>query len=111
MRAGEIYLRAAASPLCLSFLVDDRARQVGMGYIKRFCSVCFQAAIIFIAIALSPLFFQVSATLMSNMGAGSIAGTGGVLETMLPTMVALFAVTGIVRQSEHVANSMFGLAG
>ncbi len=111
MRAGEIYLRAAASPLCISFLVDEHSRQIGMGYIKRFCSVCFQAAVIFVAIALSPLFFQVSASLMANMGAGSIPGAGGVLEAMLPTMVALFAVTGIVRQSEHVANSMFGLAG
>lgn len=111
MRAGEIYLRAAASPLCLSFLVDDKSRQVGMGYIKRFCSVCFQAAIIFIAVALSPLFFQVSASIMADMGAGSVSGTGGVLASMLPTMVAMFTVTGIVRQSEHVANSLFGLAG
>lgn len=110
-RAGEIYLRAAASPLCLSFLVDDRARQIGMGYIRRFASVCFQAAIIFIAIAMAPLFFKVSATIVAEMGAGAIAGPGGVLASILPTMVSLFAVTGIVRQSEHVANSLFGLAG
>lgn len=110
-RAGEIYLRAAASPLCLSFLVDDRARQIGMGYIKRFASVCFQAAIIFVAIAMSPLFFKVSATIIAEMGAGAISGPGGVLASILPTMVSLFAVTGIVRQSEHVANSLFGLAG
>ena len=48
---------------------------------------------------------------MADMGAGSVSGTGGVLASMLPTMVAMFTVTGIVRQSEHVANSLFGLAG
>lgn len=111
MRVGEIYLRAAASPLCLSFMVDDRARGVGMGYVKRFMSVCFQAAVIFVAIAMAPLFFQVATTIMQGVGATGSTGVGGALEAILPTIAALITVTSVVRSSEQVANSIFGLAG
>lgn len=111
LRVGEIYLRAAASPLCLSFLVDEKARQMGLGYIKRFLAVCFQAAVMFIAIALSPLFFTVADSIIGAVGVEGLEGIGGVLEALIPTIVSLVCVASVVRQSEQVANSLFGLAG
>lgn len=110
LRAGEIYLRAAASPLCLSLLIDEKTRASGMGYVKRFCAVCFQAAVIFIALALAPLFFDVSAGIVGTVGTSSIPGLSEILTLIIPTLCALFAVTGIVRTSEPIANSIFGLA-
>lgn len=111
LRVGEIYLRAAASPLCLSFMVDEKARPAGMGYVKRFMAVCFQAAIMFAAVAIAPLFFDVASTIVSGAGVEGAGIAGGVLEALIPTVVALVCVGGVVRQSEHIANSLFGLAG
>lgn len=111
LRVGEIYLRAAASPLCLSFMVDEKTRPAGMGYVKRFLAVCFQAAVMFVAIALSPLFFSVADSIIGAVGVEGLGGVGGVLEALIPTIVALVCVASVVRQSEQVANSLFGLAG
>lgn len=111
LRVGEIYLRAAASPLCLSFMVDEKTRPAGIGYVKRFLAVCFQAAVMFVAIALSPLFFSVADSIIGAVGVEGMGGVGGVLEALIPTIVALICVASVVRQSEQVANSLFGLAG
>lgn len=110
LRAGEIYLRASASPLCLALLVDEKTRSVGMGYIRRFFAVCFQAAIIFIALALSPLFFAVAGDIIGTVGASDIPGVADILQIVIPTVCALMCVSGIVKSSESIANSIFGLA-
>ncbi len=113
LRVGEIYLRASASPLCLAFLIDDHSKQVGVGYMKRFGAVCAQAAIIFLAVGMTPLFFEVAAAFVSPVlpDASGMGGTGTVLAATIPSLCAVWAVKGVVNKSEHIANSLFGLAG
>lgn len=113
LRVGEIYLRAAASPLCLAFLIDDHSKQVGIGYMKRFGAVCAQAVIIFLAIGMMPLFFEVASAFVSPVlpDASDIGGTGTVLAATIPSLCAVWAIKGVVNKSEHIANSLFGLAG
>lgn len=113
LRVGEIYLRASASPLCLAFLIDDHSKQVGIGYMKRFGAVCAQAAIIFLALGMMPLFFEVATAFVSPVlpDASDIGGTGTVLAAAIPSLCAVMAIRGVVDKSEHIANSLFGLAG
>ena len=112
LRVGEIYLRAAASPLCLSFFADDKSRHMGVGYLKRFAAVCFQAVMIVIAIGMIPMLMSVATDLVSPITSdtGSMEGFGDVVAALLPTMCAILSITGIVNQSRNVANGLFGLA-
>lgn len=112
VRVGEIYLRAAASPLCLAFFADDKSRQMGIGYLKRFAAVCFQAVMIVIAIGMIPLIMTVSSELIAPITSdtSSLSGFGDAVAALIPSMCAVLCITEIVNKSKMVANSLFGLA-
>lgn len=112
VRVGEIYLRAAASPLCLAFFADDRSRAMGVGYLKRFAAVCFQAVMIVIAIGMIPLIMTVASELIAPITSdtSSLSGFGDAVAALIPSMCAVLCITEIVNKSKLVANSLFGLA-
>ncbi len=112
VRVGEIYLRAAASPLCLAFFADDRSRAMGVGYLKRFAAVCFQAVMIVIAIGMIPLIMTVASELIAPITSdtSSLSGFGDAVASLIPSMCAVLCITEIVNKSKLVANSLFGLA-
>lgn len=112
LRIGEIYLRAAASPLCLSFFADDKSRHMGIGYLKRFAAVCFQAVMIVIALGMVPMLMSVATDLVSPITSDTadMEGFGAAVGALIPPMCAILSATGIVNQSRNVANSLFGLA-
>ena len=112
VRVGEIYLRAAASPLCLAFFADDRSRAMGVGYLKRFAAVCFQAVMIVIAIGMIPLIMTVASEFIAPITSdtSSLSGFGDAVAALIPSMCAVLCITEIVNKSKMVANSLFGLA-
>lgn len=111
VRIGEIYLRAAASPLCLSFFADDKSRPMGVGYLKRFAAVCFQAVMIVIAIGMIPLINTVATELIAPItsNTSTLNGFGGAAAALIPSMCSVLCITEIVNKSKVVANSLFGL--
>lgn len=111
VRVGEIYLRAAASPLCLSFFADDKSRPMGVGYLKRFAAVCFQAVMIVIAIGMIPLINTVATELIAPITSdtSTLNGFGGAAAALIPSMCSVLCITEIVNKSKVVANSLFGL--
>ncbi|MDY2776960.1 MAG: hypothetical protein SOU51_01090 [Collinsella sp.] len=109
LRMAEVYLRAAISPLALALLLDERTRQAGMVYVKRYLALILQAAIIVIALALGPLFFAVGTTILSGLPVEEGFVIGNVLKTIIPTLCSIVIINQIVTRSEQVANSMFGL--
>lgn len=111
VRIGEIYLRAAASPLCLSFFADDKSRPMGVGYLKRFAAVCFQAVMIVIAIGMIPLINTVATELIAPITSdtSTLNGFGGAAAALIPSMCSVLCITEIVNKSKVVANSLFGL--
>lgn len=111
VRVGEIYLRAAASPLCLSFFADDKSRPMGVGYLKRFAAVCFQAVMIVIAIGMIPLINTVATQLIAPITSdtSTLNGFGGAAAALIPSMCSVLCITEIVNKSKVVANSLFGL--
>lgn len=111
VRIGEIYLRAAASPLCLAFFADDKSRPMGVGYLKRFAAVCFQAVMIVIAIGMIPLINTVATELIAPITSdtSTLNGFGGAAAALIPSMCSVLCITEIVNKSKVVANSLFGL--
>lgn len=111
VRVAEIYLRAAASPLCLSFFADDKSRPMGVGYLKRFAAVCFQAVMIVIAIGMIPLINTVATELIAPITSdtSTLNGFGGAAAALIPSMCSVLCITEIVNKSKVVANSLFGL--
>ena len=111
VRVGEIYLRAAASPLCLSFFADDKSRAMGVGYLKRFAAVCFQAVMIVIAIGMIPLLMSVATDLVAPITSDTsgLKGFGDAVAALIPSMCAVLCITEVVNKSKIVANSLFGL--
>lgn len=111
VRIGEIYLRAAASPLCLAFFADDKSRPIGVGYLKRFAAVCFQAVMIVIAIGMIPLINTVATELIAPITSdtSTLNGFGGAAAALIPSMCSVLCITEIVNKSKVVANSLFGL--
>lgn len=112
VRVGEIYLRASASPLCLAFFAEDKSRPMGVGYLKRFAAVCFQAVMIVIAIGMIPLINTVATELIAPITSdtSTLNGFGGAAAALIPSMCSVLCITEIVNKSKVVANSLFGLA-
>ncbi len=54
-RAIQLYLLAAFSPIPLSLMALDDARQVGIGYLKTFFSVCLAGLIILVLLVAFPI--------------------------------------------------------
>lgn len=109
LRMGEIYLRAAASPLALALMLDDRTRPAGMAFAKRFFALGLQAVIIFIALSMAPLFFTVGSSLVQGIQATELGGFAGAIMSVIPSFVSITIVGQVVRLAEPVSNSVFGL--
>ena len=54
-RAIQIYIMAAFSPIPLSLMALDETRQVGVGYLKNFASVCLAGIIILVLLVSFPI--------------------------------------------------------
>lgn len=105
VRMAEIYARSALSPIALAFFLDEKARPIGWGWVKRFGALSFQAGIIIFTVGLSGLFLQVGAGLTSSLASGE----QGAFVAVIPAVAAVSAMTAIVHKSEPIANGLFGL--
>ena len=118
LRAGEIYLRASLAAIPFAFLSGERQRQVGVNYLKRFCTVCFQSVAIAVALSFMSTMYSAAGTvtgaLISAASTSAAAGVNGmsmIIETVkiaLPIVVAVNVAAAIVDKSENVANGLFG---
>lgn len=54
-RALQIYIMAAFSPIPLSLLAEDETRQMGVGYLRNFASVCLAGVIILVLLVSFPI--------------------------------------------------------
>ena len=114
LRMAEIYLRAAFAPIPFGFFSYERTRPMFWNYIKRFAAVCIQAALIITALSFSGLLMVVAGDLISNAGVviGEPATGSTIFKTIasvLPPLFALFSVTSIIRRTEQIAASLFGM--
>lgn len=54
-RALQIYIMAAFSPIPLALLAEDETRQMGVGYLKNFASVCLAGVVILVLLVSFPI--------------------------------------------------------
>lgn len=54
-RALQIYIMAAFSPIPLALLSEDETRQMGVGYLKNFASVCLAGVVILVLLVSFPI--------------------------------------------------------
>ena len=110
LRMGEVYLRAAFSPIAIGFGASRATRPMAINYAKRFAAVALNAALIILALALSGLLFAVTSDVISPLAASTSTGAQALIGGLVPTVVAITAVSALVKKSEQVAASLFGLS-
>lgn len=119
LRMGEVYLRAAFAAIPFSFIAGERARMVGVNYVKRYAAVCFQAAVIVVSLSFMGILFSICGALVgAAIDAAALPATAGfftqlvidVVRVVVPAAIGLGVATAIVEKSESLANSLFGLA-
>ena len=54
-RAFQIYIMAAFSPIPLALLSEDETRQMGVGYLRNFASVCLAGVVILVPLVSFPI--------------------------------------------------------
>ena len=54
-RALQIYIMAAFSPILLALLSEDETRQMGVGYLRNFASVCLAGVVILVLLVSFPI--------------------------------------------------------
>lgn len=109
LRMGEVYLRAAFSPIVIGFGSAKATRPMAIQYLKRFGAVALSAALIIMSLSISGLLFQITADVISPIASTVTGGWQAVLAGIVPAVVAVTAVRELVQRSQQVSNSIFGL--
>ncbi len=110
LRMGEVYLRAAFSPIAIGFGAARSTRPMAIAYAKRFAAVALNAALIILALALSGLLFSVAADVISPLVSSTSTGAQALIGGLVPTVVAITAVSALVKKGEQISQSLFGLS-
>lgn len=110
LRMGEVYLRAALSPIAMAFFMGEPTRPLFWNYVKRFGAVCLEAAIIILALGMAGLISSVFTDAMSLLMSQD-ASFGGVVVATVPPLVAVCGVTALVRRASAISAAVFELAG
>lgn len=109
LRMGEVYLRAAFSPIVIGFGSAKSTRPMAIQYLKRFGAVALSAALIIMSLAVSGLLFQITSDVISPITSTVSGGWQALLAGLVPTVVAVSAVRELVKRSQQVSASIFGL--
>lgn len=109
LRMGELYLRAAFSPIVIGFVSAKSTRPMAIQYLKRFGAVALNAALIVMALALGGLLYSVAAQVISPAIGKDAVGLVKLIGTIAPMFVAVTAVKELVQRSQQVSLSIFGL--
>lgn len=109
LRMGELYLRAAFSPIVIGFGASKQTRPMAIQYLKRFAAVALNAAFIVLALALSGLLFRVATDVIAPAISSNADGLLKTVGTLIPVFVAISAVKELVQRSQQASLSIFGL--
>ena len=98
MRAMQLYVMAAFSPLPFALLGFDETKNYGVSFCKNFLATCLAGVIILFAMGLFP-------NLLSGFSGGEISGFKGDMWSSVCASVALML---IVIKSGTIARDVFG---
>ena len=103
-RFFKIYMYTAVAPIPLSTFAGEPTQSVGKSFIKSFCAVCFEGAIIILACIIYSSF--ASSPPVVDSSSGAVTQVWAYLGEMIFNMLVL---VGTVRMSDSVVKDMFGV--
>lgn len=103
-RFFKLYLYTAIAPVPLSAFAGEPSQNVGKSFIKSYCSVCLEGAIIVLACIIFSVFVSSPPVVVPNAAAVTMvwAYTGELIFNML-------VLTGAVKMADRVCREMMGL--
>ena len=117
-RGAELYLRASLAAVPMAFIASDRQRQISVNYLKRFCAVALEAAVILAAFAAVAPLQAAGSTIIGGLidSAGGLASdmagvsaVAGLARAALPAIAAMSCAAAVVDRSGSIANSLLGV--
>ena len=103
-RFFKIYMYTAVAPIPLSTFAGEPTQSVGKSFIKSFCAVCLEGAIIILACIIYSSF--ASSPPVVDSSSGAVTQMWAYLGEMIFNMLVL---VGTVRMSDSVVKDMFGV--
>ena len=103
-RFFKLYLYAAIAPIPLSTFAGEPTQQVGKSFIKSFCSVCLEGAVIVLACIIFSVF--ASSPPVVDVNAAAVTQVWKYIGELVFNMLVL---VGTVKMSDRVVREMLGL--
>ena len=103
-RFFKIYLYTALAPIPLSTLAGEPSQQIGKSFIKSFCAVCLEGAIIILACIIFSKFASSPPVVDTN--AQAVNQVWSYVGELVFNMLVL---VGTVKMSDRVVREMMGL--
>ena len=103
-RFFKIYMYTAVAPIPLSTFAGEPTQSVGKSFIKSFCAVCLEGAIIILACIIYSSF--ASSPPVVDTSSGAVTQVWAYLGEMIFNMLVL---VGTIRMSDSVVKDMFGV--
>lgn len=103
-RFFKIYMYTAVAPIPLSTFAGEPTQSVGKSFIKSFCAICLEGAIIILACIIYSSF--ASSPPIVDSSSGAVTQVWAYLGEMIFNMLVL---VGTVRMSDSVVKDMFGV--
>ena len=103
-RFFKIYLYTAIAPIPLSTFAGEPSMQIGRSFIKSYCSVCLEGAIIILACVIFSLYASTPPTVDT-----SLAVATQVWKYIGEIVFNMLVLVGTVKASDRVVREMMGL--
>ena len=103
-RFFKIYMYTAIAPIPLSTFAGEPTQSIGKSFIKSFCAVCLEGAIIILACIIYSAF--ASSPPVVDTSAGAVTQVWAYLGELIFNMLVL---VGTIRMSDSVVKDMFGV--
>ena len=98
MRAFQLYVFTAFSPIPFALLGFDETKNYGISFCKNYLGICLSGAVIILALSAFP-------SLLSGFSGGEITGIKG---EMWGSLCAVLAMTLIIIKSGTIARDILG---
>jgi len=103
-RFFKIYLYTAIAPIPLSSFAGEPTQNVGKSFLKSYCAVCLEGAIVVLACVIFSVFASSPPVVDTN--AAAVTQVWKYIGELIFNMLVL---VGTIKMSDHVVREMFGL--
>ena len=107
-RAIQVYLMAAFSPIPLSLLALDETRQMGVGYIRNFVSVCLAGIVILVILVSFPIVLAGLNAVSAGTGTPVDGVVGGLSYALQYLAMCILLILSLIKSGTWARDVMGG---